>query len=509
MNKYKLLLAAIIVSGYAQAQNEADILRFSQTYNMGTARSQGAGGAFGAVGADMSSGYINPAGLAVYRRNELQLSTAVTGTLTSGNFLGATLDDSRTNFNIPSFGLVLSKVNTGLRGDATSGVVNYNFGFGYNRTNSFQQNTFMQGYNTKSNLSQFFVDQSNGTPLDQITAAGKEFEFYNMGWNAYLTDTLNNNTTYYSPWFDGDNDYRLLQTQKITRRGAMGEYNFSGAVNFDNILYLGGGLVINTLYQEYTSLFTESDPDGTVTTTTGSGSGNYYKSSYLQTDVTTNGTGVAGRFGVIFRPIDIFKIGLSVQTASRINMKDEYKYKVGSEINWPGIGKVDVSSPEGTYNYQLITPARFTASAALTLPKYGFISIDADRINYSSGRLTSTDSDFGIANGNARALFQEAYQIRVGAEVKVNDVYRFRAGYNVATSPYKNAIAGVIVDDLMRYGYSVGAGYTNGDYFIDAALITTTFNEFYTPYTVSGVYSPTGKASHTMINVAVTGGIRF
>ena len=509
MNKYKLLLAAIIVSGYAQAQNEADILRFSQTYNMGTARSQGVGGAFGAIGADMSSGYINPAGFGLYRRNELQLSAAVTGTLTSANFLGETQSDSRTNFNLPSFGAVFSKVNTGMRGDASSGVVNYNFGFGYNRTNSFQQNTYMEGYNSRSNLSQFFIDQSNGIPSNQITATGSEFNFSNLGWNAYLTDTLNNNTSYYSPWFEGDNDYRVLQTQKITRRGSMDDYNFSGAVNFDNILYLGAGLVINTLHQEYTSLFTESDPDNTVTTTTGSGNGNYYKSSYLKTDVKTTGTGVAGRFGVILRPIDIFRIGLSVQTASRINMKDEYQYKVGSEINWPGIGKVDASSPQGTYNYQLITPARFTASAALTLPKYGFISIDADRINYTSGRLTSSDFSFGQANSNARNLFQEAYQIGVGAEVKVKDVYRFRTGYNVATSPYKNAIAGISVDDLTRYGYSFGAGYTNGNYFVDAALITTTFNEYYTPYTVTGVYSPTGKASHTVINVAVTGGIRF
>jgi hypothetical protein len=509
MNKYKLMLAALVISAYAQAQNEADILRYSQQYNLGTARSQGAGGAFGAVGADYSSTYLNPAGLGLYRRNELHLSAAVTGTLTSGNFLGGTLDESRTNFNIPSFGLVLSKVNTGLNGDADKGIINYNFAFGHNRTNHFQQNIFLEGYNTKSNLSQFFVEQSNGIPSNQISADGTEFEFYNLGWNAYLTDTANNNSTYYSPWFNGDNDYRVKQSQKIEKRGSMDEYNFSGSINIDNILYLGAGLVFNDLRYQYTSVFEESDPDKTVTTATTDTVGNFYRSSYLKTELKTEGQGVAGRFGFIFRPVDFFRFGLSMQTASRINMKDEYQYKVGSDIRWPNIGKVDVESPKGTYEYQLITPARYTASAMLMHPRLGFISVDADMVNYAKGRLTATDFTFSDANSRARASYQEAYQVRVGAELKLKDVYRLRAGYNFVTSPYKNEIPGVSKDDLTRQAYSIGAGYNDGVYFVDLALVRTTFNEFYTPYQLNSGYSPTGKAAHTMINVAVTGGIRF
>lgn len=501
MNKYKIMLAALAMSAYAQAQNEADILRYSQQYNLGTARSQGAGGAFGSVGADFSSTYINPAGLGLYRRNELHLSAAVTGTLTAGNFLGSTLDDGRTNFNIPSFGIVLSKVNTGLNGDADKGIVNYNFAFGHNRTNNFQQNIFMEGYNTRSNLSQFFVEQSNGIPSNQISATGTEFEFYNLGWNAYLTDAGNNNT-YYSRWFSGDNDYRIKQSQKIEKRGAMDEYNFSGSMNVGNVLYLGAGLVFNDVRYRYKSVFTESDPNNTVSNTYSDTSGNYYRSSYLTTEVNTEGQGVAGRFGFILRPIDFFRFGLSMQTASRINMKDEYQYKVGSDI-------ADVESPKGTYEYQLITPARYTASAMFMHPQLGFISVDADMINYAKGRLTATDFTFSEANSRARATYQEAYQLRVGAEIKLQDVYRLRAGYNLATSPYKNEIPGVSKDDLTRQSYSIGAGYNDGIYFIDLAVVRTTFNEYYTPYQLNNGYSPTGKASHNMINVAVTGGVRF
>ena len=509
MNKYKFMLVALVISAYAHAQNEVDILRYSQQYNLGTARSQGLGGAFGAVGADYSSTYLNPAGLGLYRRNEMHLSAAVTGTLTSGNFLGGTLDESRTNFNIPSFGLVLSKVNTGLNGDADKGIINYNFAFGHNRTNHFQQNIFMEGFNTKSNLSQFFVEQSNGIPSNQISANGTEFEFYNLGWNAYLTDTLNNNYTYYSPWFNSDNDYRVKQSHQITKRGSMDEYNFSGAINFDNILYLGVGLVFNELLHEYKSVFTESDPNNTVTTATADTVGNFYRSSYLRTEVNTEGQGVAGRFGFILRPVDCFRFGLSMQTASRINMKDDYQYKVGSDIRWPNIGKKNIESPQGTYEYQLITPARYTASAMFMHPKFGFISVDADMVNHAKGRLTATDFTFSDANARARASYQEAYQLRVGAELKLQDVYRLRMGYNLATSPYKNEINGVSKDDLTRQSYSVGAGYNDGVYFLDLAIVRTIFKEFFTPYQLNNGYSPTGVATHTMFNVAVTGGVRF
>ena len=43
-------------------QNEIDALRHSQSTITGTARALGTGGAFSAVGADMSSAALNPAG---------------------------------------------------------------------------------------------------------------------------------------------------------------------------------------------------------------------------------------------------------------------------------------------------------------------------------------------------------------------------------------------------------------------------------------------------------------
>ena len=56
---------------FVAAQNEVDAARYSSFTSGGTARSLGMAGAFSAVGADLSSTWLNPAGLALYRRSEI------------------------------------------------------------------------------------------------------------------------------------------------------------------------------------------------------------------------------------------------------------------------------------------------------------------------------------------------------------------------------------------------------------------------------------------------------
>lgn len=502
MKRYRLLLMGVVCSLHTIAQNETDILRYSQQYNLGTARSQGAGGAFGAVGADFSSIYLNPAGLALYRRNEMHLSAAITANQADANFLGGKLTDTRTNFNIPSFGLVLSKVNTGLKGDATEGVVNYNFSFGHNRTNGYHQNINMEGYNSLSNVSQYYTNQANGTPYSSIM--GDQYSLAGLAFRVGLIDSADNSTSYYSPWFYGDTSYRLRQAYKITRRGATDEYNFNAAVNIGDVVYFGAGLVLTNVRHDFTETFTESDPNRTVSNSLG----NTYQSSFFKTDVSGEGNGVAGRFGIIIRPIDYFRVGLSAQTATRIHMIENYNYTVGRNINWAGFGSAEETSPDAESRYDIVTPARYSASATLMHPSLGFLAIDADMVDYSRGRLSASGYDFSSANGAARSKFQQAYNIRIGGELKLQEMYRVRLGYQINTSPYKE-VSGISSKDLNRYTYSAGLGYTNGAHFVDFAAVVTTYKEYYIPYTVEGVYSPTGKVDHILMNFVLTGGVRF
>ena len=78
MNRIACLLvsASLLSSGVVFAQGELDAYRYSQTELNGTARYLGMGGAFGALGGDISSMSSNPAGLGIYRSSEIVTTPA-------------------------------------------------------------------------------------------------------------------------------------------------------------------------------------------------------------------------------------------------------------------------------------------------------------------------------------------------------------------------------------------------------------------------------------------------
>lgn len=70
MKKLYILSALLFLSGLLRAQGYDDILRFSRFTTTGTARSAAMGGAFGALGGDLSTLSTNPAGIGVFRKSE-------------------------------------------------------------------------------------------------------------------------------------------------------------------------------------------------------------------------------------------------------------------------------------------------------------------------------------------------------------------------------------------------------------------------------------------------------
>ena len=60
-----ILFSLLILSAPLFSQGEVDALRFSREDLLGTARAMSMGGAFGALGGDLTGVSINPAGIAV------------------------------------------------------------------------------------------------------------------------------------------------------------------------------------------------------------------------------------------------------------------------------------------------------------------------------------------------------------------------------------------------------------------------------------------------------------
>ena len=76
MKRY-IIFMLVLISFNTYAQKAEDGLRYSQSNYFSSARSASMAGAFGALGGDFSSIRINPAGLGIYRHNEISFTQAL------------------------------------------------------------------------------------------------------------------------------------------------------------------------------------------------------------------------------------------------------------------------------------------------------------------------------------------------------------------------------------------------------------------------------------------------
>lgn len=100
MKKLYILSALLTMGTIASAQNYEEILRFSRFTTTGTARSAAMGGAFGALGGDLSTLSTNPAGIGVFRKSE----AAFTPLLNFNDIKSGNRTANKTSFQMGTLG---------------------------------------------------------------------------------------------------------------------------------------------------------------------------------------------------------------------------------------------------------------------------------------------------------------------------------------------------------------------------------------------------------------------
>jgi long-subunit fatty acid transport protein len=226
---------------------------------------------------------------------------------------------------------------------------------------------------------------------------------------------------------------------------------------------------------------------------------NPYLSNVYTSSVSTTGSGIGGKFGIIISPIEYFRFGLSYQTPIRVNLTDIY-----SSSNTTEFSTKSLSASTGDINstYQIITPGKLTLSGVIMIPKHGFISADYEIIDYRDGQIKSTEfqSYFETVNTKARTILAQSTNMRIGGEYRW-DNYRFRTGYNVNNSPYSG-------DRKITKQQAISAGlgmlWGNG-YFMDAACIRSWGTVYNNPYDEK----QSSQIDLTKYTFMLSGGIRF
>ena len=430
-------------------------LRYSQYNPFGTARYAAQGGAIGALGGDLSSVLVNPAGLGFYRSSEYSFSPSFYWVNTSSNFMGSVADDSQLKFNVGSLGMVST-----ITRDRSSGIVGLSYALGYNTLVNFNNRTTVRGANTNSSLLDDFTWHANNDP-DNLSPFYEQLAF-----DAFLMPFDSDAGQY---WHDMQLDGYGQELNRVSEQsGYIGEYSLSGALNFSHLLYFGATLGIHSVrfYEEI--YHNETDIDDHVVD---------FDSFRFREFNDTRGWGYTFRLGMIIRPIQLVRIGASFQLPTYYHLTDEKFTDINAYFdNSAGIPDANETSPNGTYDYQLRTPFRANAHASVILFKMATLSAGYEFVDYSSARLDAYYYAFFDENDRIRQDFQAVHSLKAGSEVRLGSLY-LRAGTQYLMSPFNDSR-----NDASMWIYSGGLGLRTNGVFFDISYTHSGMSEVYGMY---------------------------
>lgn len=479
-----------------------DALLFSQTSPIygSTARMQGLSGTQVALGADMSVTGTNPAGLGFLNRSVFSFSPSLNIHMTDANYLGNKESASRANFNFANIGVVFHSD----KGDYTNETFRGgSFAISVNRINDFNSQVTYQGRNNSSSIIDYYINQAGTTSpenLDDYSYGA----YYNYLINPVYDD--NGNLTGYDSFVPGN----PLQSEKITTNGGQYQFNFAWGGNLSDRIYFGAGVGLATInysnirtYREQKFMYDVGGSDYTY------GDLNYLE---LHDRLDITGKGINATLGMIVRPVNILTLGFSYNTPTYYSLIDESG--LSSSTSWNNVvvtdngqnytlGNEKYTSDIVVGNYNLRTPAKVSAGAALFLGKLGFISADVEMVNYASAQLSSSDFSMDADNETVKNLYQNVVNYRLGAEFRAAD-FRIRGGYGHMGNPYvsNNQFDGSV------QSITAGAGYRSKDYFFDLAVVHMKSHTAFSPYSFSG-YTPTAYVNKGVVNITATLGFNF
>jgi len=497
-----IIISTVIVvcSNFAQGQVEpwsgfeSSALLFSQTTYGGSARVQGLGNAFTALGGDVTSASMNPAGLGFYNRSEISFTPAVTIQNMTSDYLGNQTTDGKTNFNISNLGLVFN--NTRLE-PTEEGWMGGNWGISFNRTNNFNNRTFYEGENKTNDFVDWVLDESNFIQENYLTDLSydayliNDYEIYYdynpTGDTVYVGEVLTVDTpegpvdlegrwgsfvSYTSP------DNPTWQLEEIDTKGAQNQWNFSYGGNFSDRFYFGASLGISTIRYESDRIYREYR-----------GGNDILDELVISEKLRIDGVGVNGTFGIIVRPVNVFTIGVSYVTPTVYSVEDELTSTMntvwrnsafdyyGDDAGFSGDQLATGQTLASTYS--LRTPQKVNVGLSVFVGKHGFISADVEWIDYSRMSYSSLDLNFDYENENIRSLYKSVVNIRVGGEYR-NGILRLRGGYQYQGDPYND------VDDISRIRnvISAGPGLRIKNFYTDFTFLYSFYNSIQSPYTI-------------------------
>lgn len=535
-----IFLGLSAICGYAQTAYDA--LLFSENNYEGTARTMAMGNAFTALGGDLGSIGINPAGSAVAGYSQITLTPSLTfsASTTQGvspysdghlPYFERQMKSRMTDFGMPNIGFTVSHDT-----NRSSGIKNFTFGFVVNKTAGWNEDVYAAGTNSTTS---FMGSMAYDATISGLTGTdlGAAAAFDRMPWKPVVGYQSGMISTFggYDDQFVGaseviyDNGDVALGgplNQSYGRRVDGGKYDYliNMGANISDFIYIGANLGISSLDYTYNEYFKETavDPSDFEIALSG-GETIYFDEMRYKYAYSASGTGYYGKIGVIVTPGGGFRIGAAIQTPTVNTITEEWQQS--GETSYTD-GKYDASSssPYGRGSYRMVSPSRVNLGIAYALGQLGVISADYEVSDYSQMRYKSSDYDrdyFESVNEEIMENFRASHMLRLGLEAKPLPELAVRAGYSMATSPERCIECSSDIPAIRNQNVSFGLGYSSKNSFFADFAVRRTFlqDEYFMPYADymydadgylnENAYAPEILNERSLWKVLVTFGWRF
>lgn len=458
-------MIAVLSMSNLIAQDFTDALRYSQDDIQGSARFRALSGAFGALGGDMSSVNLNPAGSAIFTRSHASISLSSLNINNDISYFNGRNSTSDSKIDLHQAGGVFVFANT----DDNSSWKKFVISIAYDKTANYDNQWSALGRNTNS-IDSYFLAYAQGLRFDEISrftgetisqAYSEIGSFYGygnqqafLGYESFILEPLNNtdnNTSYYSNITQGT----FNQQYDYIARGYNGKVSFNAATQYEDRLYLG--INLNTHFINYDkSTFlreTNSNPDSIVTNVG------------FENNLLSTGNGFSFQLGAILKLTQELRAGFTYNSPTWFRINEELTQSISTfveDIDESFPVNIDPNIINVFEEYKLRSPGKITGSLAYVFGNKGLLSFDYSRRDYSNMKFKpENDTLFSSQNEIISNVFKAANTYRFGGEYKFKQ-FSFRAGYRFEESPYEDDS---FVGDLT--GYSLGLGYGFGNTRLD------------------------------------------
>jgi len=493
MKKFFPLIFANLLATFVVAQDDVDAMRYSQTSFYGDSRFTAMGGAFGALGANLSCMNFNPAGIAVYRNGEFGFTPGIRVQKSIASHYDSSSTDFSSKLNISNIGFVSAWEQRNPYPTNSKMYENWNernaFGISYNRMSDYNFNTTINGITDTSSIINDFVNSANGYFPSQLNGTYE--------WLAYQTYLINpessTDTSHY--WGMMLPNTPLRQSKAIKSTGRLGELAFSFAHSFNDKIYAGATLGIPLLKYRRESTYTEQDHKEAIFP---------FRTLKYEEQLLTSGSGYNLKLGIIYRANEKVRLGAYVHTPSVINLTDNYEYKMAatydSAITSQGSEYSD--SYTGYFKYKVYTPARAGGSVSYIHKRLFAVNADVEYVGYASARLKDKDNYLDPINLTIQKKYAATVNVRAGAEFNIDPVI-LRVGYAGYGSFF-----GSFTGKFARNSFCGGIGFKRkSNVYFDLGAVYTRWQEDYYLYDPKLVNAT--SLTHSVVYLTFTLGIKL